>query len=80
MSRVILMYLYASSARKDLGDVSDFILVEKPSITFEEIGGLDNVKELLKLEVIWPFENPEKYELYGRKPGVGVLLRARMVA
>ena len=54
--------------------IEDFIVVEKPNITFNEIGGLLELKETLKMEVIYPFLYPEKYELYGRTPGNGILL------
>jgi transitional endoplasmic reticulum ATPase len=54
--------------------IEDFIVVEKPNITFNEIGGLLEVKEMLKMEVIYPFLYPDKYELYGRTPGNGIML------
>jgi len=52
------------------------VLVEKPNVTFNDIGGLDDVKEILKMEVIYPFQDRgrELYGKYGRDPGTGVLL------
>ncbi len=54
--------------------IDDLLLVEKPNVTFDKIGGLANTKELLKMEIIYPRLHPEKYKLYGRVPGNGVLL------
>jgi len=54
--------------------VEDLLLVEKPDVSFNRIGGLEDIKETLKLEIIYPRLHPEKYQLYGRTPGNGVLL------
>lgn len=54
--------------------IEDFLVVEKPNVAFDKIGGLYDVKEVLKMEVIYPFIYPEKYKLYGRTPGNGILL------
>ena len=54
--------------------VEDFVVIEKPNVTFDMIGGLQDVKETLKMEVIWPYLYPEKYAVYGRTPGNGILL------
>ena len=50
--------------------------MEKPDVTFDQIGGLDAIKETLKMEVIYPFQKRgrELYEMFGREPGAGVLL------
>ncbi|MEM2292071.1 MAG: ATP-binding protein [Candidatus Aenigmatarchaeota archaeon] len=55
-------------------NIEDFLVIEKPNVTFDKIGGLQNVKEILKMEVIYPHLHPEKYALYGRIPGNGILL------
>jgi len=54
--------------------VEDFIVAEKPNVSFDRIGGLNEVKEILKMEVVYPVLHPEKYRLYGRTPGNGILL------
>jgi transitional endoplasmic reticulum ATPase len=57
-------------------DVKKMVIIEKPDVTFDQIGGLDNVKETLKMEVIYPFQKrgSELYGMFGREPGGGVLL------
>lgn len=54
--------------------VKDLILVEKPKIKFEDIAGLENVKERIKEAVVYPFEHPEDYEYYNVSQGGGILL------
>ena len=54
--------------------VEDLVMVEKPNVSFDRIGGLLDVKELLKMEIIYPRLHPEKYRMYGRTPGNGILL------
>ncbi|OGL43851.1 MAG: hypothetical protein A2161_19065 [Candidatus Schekmanbacteria bacterium RBG_13_48_7] len=51
-----------------------WILVRKPDIYFKDIAGLENVKELIKKRVIYPFQHPEITKRYKKKMGGGVLL------
>ena len=48
--------------------------VEIPTVKWEEIGGLVNVKQELQDLVQQPVEHPELYMQYGMKPARGVLL------
>ena len=38
------------------------IYVQVPEVTWEEVGGLQDVKERLKESVEWPLNMPEKFE------------------
>ncbi len=51
-----------------------YLNFEKPDITFEQIGGLETVKETIKIEVTYPRLRRDVFELYGRQAGNGVLL------
>lgn len=44
------------------------------SITFADIGGMEELKEQLKLNIIYPMQKPEIYEAYGKRVGGGILL------
>lgn len=48
-------------------------VVEVPNITWDDIGGLDNVKKELQELVQYPVEHPEKFLKFGMQPSRGVL-------
>lgn len=50
------------------------IMIETPNVSWEDIGGLDDVKGLLKEAVEWPLRNPESFQRIGVEPPKGVLL------
>lgn len=50
------------------------IPIEKPNITFSDVGGMKDVKEEIKKAIVYPFEHPNLYKLYGKKVGEGILL------
>ena len=51
-----------------------FILAEKPKIRFEDIAGLEGVKEQIKEAIVYPFKYPDEYKYFGVKGGGGILL------
>ena len=50
------------------------IMVEIPKVKWDEVGGLEDVKQQLKETVEWPLTNPEGFERLGIKPPRGLLL------
>jgi transitional endoplasmic reticulum ATPase len=50
------------------------VLVEIPRVTWEDVGGLDDVKRQLKEMVELPMEKPESFKRLGIKPAKGILL------
>lgn len=48
-------------------------VVETPNISWDDIGGLANVKRELQELVQYPVEHPEKYLKFGMQPSRGVL-------
>jgi len=48
-------------------------VVEVPTTTWEDIGGLEETKAQLQEMILYPIEHPEKFEKYGMKPSKGVL-------
>lgn len=54
----------------DLG-LADF---EKPKLKFEDVGGMDAVKEEIRMKIIYPLQHAELFKAYDKKVGGGVLL------
>jgi transitional endoplasmic reticulum ATPase len=48
-------------------------VVETPTVTWEDIGGLENVKRELRETVGFPVEHPEMFQKFGMEPSKGVL-------
>ncbi|MEE8143694.1 MAG: ATP-binding protein, partial [Planctomycetota bacterium] len=51
-----------------------FQVEKRPDVTFASIAGLEDVKEEIRLKIIYPFKHPERAERYGIRAGGGVLL------
>ena len=47
--------------------------VEIPNVTWEDIGGLEDVKASLREMILYPIEHPDKFQKFGMKPSKGVL-------
>jgi SpoVK/Ycf46/Vps4 family AAA+-type ATPase len=48
--------------------------LERPKISFKDVGGMEKVKEEIALKVIYPLKNPEIFKAYGKKAGGGILM------
>ncbi|MFQ5591179.1 MAG: ATP-binding protein [Phycisphaerae bacterium] len=55
-------------------NASDWIVKAKPAVGFDDIAGLEDVKEEIRLKMIYPFAHPELARKYGISTGGGVLL------
>lgn len=51
-----------------------FEAVERPTISFADVAGLEHVKEEIRLKMIYPFTHPEAAERFRIRRGGGVLL------
>jgi len=50
------------------------VLVETPNVSWNDVGGLDNVKQELIESVEWPLKFSDSYKRMGIKPSKGILL------
>jgi transitional endoplasmic reticulum ATPase len=55
-------------------DATDWIAQDKPEIGFEDIAGLEEIKQEIRLKMIYPFSHPELAQRYGISVGGGLLL------
>ena len=72
-------HLRMPSFNEITGDDFDFLddeeyLMEKPSLRFSDVGGMEKVKEEIAIKIIQPLKNPELYKAFGKKSGGGILL------
>ncbi|WP_456483832.1 AAA family ATPase [Methanopyrus kandleri] len=50
------------------------VIVEVPDVSWDDVGGLEDVKQELKEAVEYPLKYPEVYEKLGTRPPKGILL------
>lgn len=51
-----------------------WLVQEKPDVRFADVAGLEDVKEQIRLKLIYPFSHPDKAQRYGICSGGGILL------
>lgn len=49
-------------------------VLERPKLTFADVGGMDDLKASIHMKIIQPTEHPELYTAYGQKIGGGILM------
>ncbi len=48
--------------------------IERPAVRFKDVGGMEALKEEIRLKIIHPLEHPELYKAYGKTVGGGILM------
>ena len=48
--------------------------VERPALKFADVGGMEALKDEIRLKIIHPLAHPELYRAYGKSTGGGILL------
>lgn len=48
--------------------------IERPALRFADVGGMDGVKDEIRMKIILPLRQPELFRAYGKKAGGGILL------
>jgi AAA+ superfamily predicted ATPase len=57
-----------------VADEGALVEFEQPAVNFADVGGMDAVKEDIRMKIIYPLQNAELFRQYGKKTGGGVLL------
>ena len=50
------------------------IEVDRPSLKFADVGGMESLKEEIRIKIIHPMNHPDLYRAYGKTIGGGILL------
>jgi transitional endoplasmic reticulum ATPase len=48
--------------------------VERPRIAFADVGGMDHLKDEIRMKIILPLTNPDLFKAYGKSAGGGILM------
>ncbi|MXV16784.1 ATP-binding protein [Hufsiella ginkgonis] len=56
------------------GEEDDERFLQRPTINFNDVGGMEAVKREIELKILKPMLHPELYKAYGKKIGGGILL------
>jgi len=63
-----------SSESEGSSSADQWVVKEKPSLRFDDVAGLDDVKEDIRLKMIYPFQHPALAAKFDIRPGGGVLM------
>ncbi len=47
---------------------------ERPQLSLDDVGGMQEVKEELRIKILLPLQHPELYRAYGKEIGGGILM------
>ncbi|MBD3210091.1 AAA family ATPase [Candidatus Micrarchaeota archaeon] len=75
-------HLESAKAKKDQegkgggkeGAAADIQMLTKPDMNFEDVAGMDKMKEEIREAVVYPMTNPELARKYGKLGGGGILM------
>jgi AAA+ superfamily predicted ATPase len=48
--------------------------IERPNVRFDDVGGMEALKEEIRLKIIYPLQHAEMYKAYGKSIGGGILM------
>jgi transitional endoplasmic reticulum ATPase len=63
-----------SSEAEGTTSASQWLVKEKSGLRFDDVAGLEDVKQDIRLKMIYPFQHADLAEKFGIRPGGGVLL------
>lgn len=49
-------------------------VIERPTHKFDHVGGMERVKDEIRMKIIMPSRHPELYKAYGKSAGGGILM------
>ena len=70
----VTMSDFTNALREIIPSALREVHIEVPRVRWEDVGGLENVKQELREAVEWPLKYPEKFKKFGLRPPKGILL------
>jgi len=61
-------------ASADGDETTPDVEIEKPGVTFADVGGMEKLKEEIRLKIIYPLAHRDLYAAYGKTVGGGILM------
>ncbi|GGD84746.1 ATP-binding protein [Paenibacillus nasutitermitis] len=55
-------------------DQQSLVETEQPQLTFDDVGGLEEVKQNIRMNFVLPLQQPEMFEAFGKQAGGSLLL------
>jgi SpoVK/Ycf46/Vps4 family AAA+-type ATPase len=55
-------------------DTSADVPIERPKISFKDVGGMDELKDEIRMKIIHPLTHADLYKAYGKSIGGGILM------
>lgn len=74
---VISKIAHSAALEEEEDELDDMDLssdLESPKIDFSQVGGMETVKEEIRMKILYPLKNPALFKAYGKSAGGGVLL------
>lgn len=62
------------SQAEGTADASEWMVSERPGLRLDDVAGLEDVKEQIRIRMIYPFAHPDLAQRFGIKKGGGLLL------
>ena len=59
---------------QDEPDAASIYEIERPKISFQDVGGMEKLKEEIRMKIIYPLAHPELFRAYGKPIGGGILM------
>jgi len=56
------------------GELRDQTDLERPAVSFKDVGGMASLKEEISMKIIYPLTHPEVFKAYGQSTGGGILM------
>ena len=48
--------------------------IERPKIRFDDVGGMESLKDDIRMKIIFPMQQPELFAAYGKTAGGGIMM------